>query len=112
MEIDVRDRDQVKVITLRGKLALGAAVDDLRQVLDDLLANGSTNLLLDLAEVPMLDSSGIGLLMRILTSAKKAGGAFKLLNPSKFSRQTLKLVGILPLFEVYEDTAQALASFQ
>lgn len=112
MEIDVRDRDQIKVIKLRGKLALGAAVDDLRQVLDDLLANGQTNLLLDLAEVSMLDSSGIGLLVRILTAAKNAGGAIKLLNPSKFSLQTLRLVGILPLFEVYEDSEQALASFQ
>ena len=112
MEIDVRDRNQIKVIKVRGKLVLGPAVDDLRQVLDDLLANGQTNLLLDMAEVSMLDSSGIGLLMRILTAAKKAGGAIKLLNPSKFTSQTLKLVGILPLFEVYEDSEQALASFQ
>ena len=111
MEIDIRDRDKVKVIKLRGKLSLGPSVDDLRQALDDLLANGQANFLLDLAEVPMLDSSGIGLLVRILTSAKQVGGNIKLLSPSKFTLQSLKLVGILPLFEVYEDREQAVASF-
>ena len=112
MDIDIRDRDKIKVIKLRGKLSLGPPVDELRQALDDLLAVGQTNFLLDLGEVPMIDSSGIGLLMRILTSVKHAGGAMKLLNPSKFALQTLKLVGILPLFEIYDDRERALASFQ
>ena len=112
MDIDIRDRDKVKVIKLRGKLALGAPVDDLRQALDDLLVSKQANFLIDLAEVPMIDSSGIGLLVRLLTSTKEAGGAIKLLSPSKFTLQSLKLVGILPLFEVYEDRERALASFQ
>lgn len=112
MDIDVRDRDQVKLIKLRGKLALGAPVDDLRQVMENLLAAGNPNLLLDLAEVPMIDSSGIGLLVRMLSSAKQAGGGIKLLRPSKFTMQSLKVVGILPMFQVYEDADLALASFQ
>lgn len=112
MDIDIRDRDKVKVIKLRGKLSLGPPVDSLRLACDDLLANGQANFLLDLAEVPMIDSSGIGLLVRLLTSAKQAGGTIKLLSPTKFTLQSLKLVGILPLFEVYEDREQASSSFQ
>jgi len=58
-----------------------------------------------------MDSSGIGLLSRFLTSTKQQGGALKLVNPSKFVVQTLKLVGLLNLFEIFPDTQAAAASF-
>jgi anti-sigma B factor antagonist len=59
----------------------------------------------------MIDSSGIGLLVRCLTSAKQNAGSLKLLNPSKFAVQTLRMTGLLPLFEVFENQDQAVASF-
>ena len=48
-----------------------------------------------------MDSSGIGLLVMILSSTKEAGGSLKLVNPSKQVTQALKLCNLLPLFEVY-----------
>jgi anti-sigma B factor antagonist len=60
----------------------------------------------------MIDSSGIGLLVRYLTAAKQQGGALKLLNPTKFAMQSLKMIGVLNLFEVYEDQEAALSSFK
>jgi len=57
-------------------------------------------------------SSGIGLLVRYLTTAKQSGGAIRLLKPSKFTVQTLKMVGLLNLFSTYEDLSEAVASFQ
>ena len=59
----------------------------------------------------MIDSSGIGLLVRYLTNAKQQGGALKLLNPSKFAVQTLRMIGLLNLFEVFEDQDTAVSSF-
>jgi anti-anti-sigma regulatory factor len=59
----------------------------------------------------MLDSSGIGLLVRCLTAAKQNAGAVKLLTPSKFAVQTLKMTGLLNLFEVFDDLDRAVASF-
>ena len=50
-------------------------------------------------------------MVRLLTSAKHKGGAVKLVNPSKLVLQTLKMVGLLNIFEVFEDEAQAVASF-
>lgn len=111
MDIDVRGQAEVKVIKLRGRLTLGEPVDRLRSTIEDLLEAGSTRLVLDLEEVAMLDSSGIGLLARSLTLAKQQGGSIKLLNPSKFATQTLKLVGILNLFETFQDPQMAVASF-
>ena len=59
----------------------------------------------------MIDSSGIGILVRSLTSAKQRGGSVKLVNPSKFALQTLKLVGVVNLFEIFQDEDAAVASF-
>lgn len=112
MEIDVRTQEQVKIIKLRGKLSLGPALDRTNETLKDLLDAGECRLLLDMAEVPMIDSSGIGVLVRHLTAAKQKGGSLKLLNPSKFAVQTLKLVRVLSLFEVLEDQESAVKSFQ
>ena len=73
---------------------------------------GENRFVLDLEEVPMIDSSGIGLLVRHMTMAKQRGGSLKLLKPSKFALQTLKLVRVLNLFEVFDEQQAAVESFQ
>ncbi|MGH6630552.1 MAG: STAS domain-containing protein [Burkholderiales bacterium] len=99
------------VIQLKGDLKIGDAVDALRQSVDDLLGSGDARLVLNIAQVPMIDSSGIGILVRTLTSAKQRGGSVKLVSPSKLAMQTLKIVGLLNLFEVFDDEAKAVASY-
>ena len=111
MDIEVRSQGQVKIVKLRGRLNLGEPVDRLRATIEDLLKAGDNRLVLDLEELATMDSSGIGLLARFLTSAKQQGGSLKLVNPSKFVQQTLKLMGLLNLFEVFSDTPAAVASF-
>lgn len=99
------------MIQLRGQLRLGPAVDELRQAIEEALANGDTRIVINLAEVPMIDSSGIGLLVRFLASTKQRGGSLKLVQPSKFAVQTLRLVGVLNLFEIFNDEEAAVGSF-
>ena len=111
MDIEVRSQGTVKVIKLRGRLALGESVERLRATVEDLLSSGENRLVLDLEELATMDSSGIGLLSRLLTLSKQQGGSLKLVNPPKFVVQTLKLVGLLNLFEVFPETQAAAASF-
>jgi anti-sigma B factor antagonist len=111
LDINVRKRSQVQVVQLRGPLRMGAAVDDLRQTFEEALANGDTRIVLNIAEVGMIDSSGIGLLVRFLASIKKSGGSIKLVQPSKFAVQTLRLVGVLNLFEIFDNDDAAVESF-
>ncbi|HZP62903.1 MAG TPA: STAS domain-containing protein [Terriglobales bacterium] len=111
MDINVRKRADVELIQLRGQLRLGEAVDELRKVIEESLGNGDARLVLNLAEVPMIDSSGIGLLVRFLASTKQRGGSLKLVQPSKFAVQTLRLVGVLNLFEIFDNDDAAVASF-
>ncbi|MCI0355752.1 MAG: STAS domain-containing protein [Acidobacteria bacterium] len=111
MDINVRKHSDVFVIQLKGDLKIGDAVDALRQSVDDLLGGGDARLVLNIAQVPMIDSSGIGILVRTLTSAKQRGGSVKLVSPSKLALQTLKIVGLLNLFEVFDDETKAVASY-
>jgi anti-sigma B factor antagonist len=112
MDIELRNQGKAKLIKLRGKLSLGDPVDRLRETLDDLINNGDCCIVLDLGEVPVVDSSGIGLLVKQLTASKQRGGALRLLNPSRFVLQTLKMIGLLSLFQIFEDQEQAVESFQ
>jgi len=79
--------------------------------MNELLGHGNSKIVLNLEQVPSIDSSGIGMLVRFLTTTKQAGGAIRLLKPSKFTVQTLKMVGLLNLFTCFDDEAQAVASF-
>lgn len=112
MDINMRKRANVQVIQLRGPLRMGEAVDKFRRTLDEAATSGDNKVVLDLSEMPSIDSSGIGILVKAMASAKQRGGALKLVNPSKFAIQTLKLVGVLNLFEVFDNEETAVASFQ
>ncbi len=91
---------------------MGPALDRFNGTLSELLSQGQNKIVLDVEEVPTIDSSGIGMLVRYLTTAKQGGGAIRLLRPSKFTVQTLKMVGLLNLFTTFDDLSQAVASFQ
>ena len=111
VDIDIRRFGEVQVIRLRGSLTLGSPVDDLRQTLDQALSAGDANLVLNLSDVRWVDSSGVGVLVKSLTSAKQAGGSLKLVNPSKPALQTLKMCNLLPLFDVFDEESEAVQSF-
>lgn len=111
MDINVRKQSDVQVIRLRGDLKIGEPVDGLRQTLEELFSSGDTRVVLNIADVPMIDSSGIGILVRWLTTAKQRGGSLKLVQPSKLALQTLKIVGLVNLFEIFNDEGEAVQSF-
>ena len=111
MEITVRRRSDVQIIQLRGVVRLGQAVDAFRQAIEDSFSAGDVRLILNCAEVPMIDSSGIGVMVKSLSSAKQRGGDVRLVNPSKFVTQTLRLIGVLNLFSTFEDEDQAVQSY-
>ena len=111
MEISVHRLAEVRIVQLSGALRLGTGVDSFRQAMEDALAVGDTRLIINFAQVPMIDSSGIGILVKAMASAKQRGGGVKLVTPSKFVVQTLKLIGVLNLFQIFEDENAAVQSF-
>jgi anti-anti-sigma factor len=112
MEIDTKTLEGAKVVKLKGRLSMGPPLDRFNATMSELLGQGHNRIILDMEEVPTMDSSAIGMLVRHLTTAKQSGGSIRLFKPSKFTVQTLKMVGLLNLFGVFEDLPQAVASFQ
>lgn len=109
--MSVLKQADVQVLRLRGRLTLGEAVDAFKSALDNSLAAGDAQIIVNVSEVPLMDSSGIGVLVRSQSSARAAGGSIKLVQPSAYTLKTLKMVGLLDLFEVYDSEEDAVASF-
>ena len=111
MTISVRSSDTATILDMNGALKIGDAEQGFREKVRELLAAGSKNLAVNMAAVPMTDSSGIGAMMYAYTSAKRVGGKCKFFALSNQVRQVLKMVLLDTVFELYDDEAAALASF-
>ena len=111
MDLDMRKSGKVNVLTLRGNLKLGDGVDQFRSAIENLAASGDTQVVVNLSEIIMADSSGVGALVRAQSSLKPKGGAIKLVAPSRLVLQTLKILGLLSVFQVFEDDESAINSF-
>lgn len=107
MDLDIRENGNVCILKLKGPLKLGDGVEQLDSAVEAALAGGHVFLILDLEAMPYIDSSGIGAIVSALRRAKQVGGEAKLVNPSRFAAKTLKMVGILNLFAVYDTEASA-----
>lgn len=112
LDIETKTLDGVKLIKLKGRLSMGPPLDRFNSTLAELLSQNQFKIILDLEEVPTIDSSGIGMFVRYLTSCKQGGGSIRLLKPSKFTVQTLKMVGLLNLFTTFDDQQSAVDSFK
>ncbi len=111
MKVDVRHVDDVIIVDLEGRLVMGVGDELLRDVMNAIVAEGWTKIVLNLRQVTIMDSSGIGEVVSSWKLAQRFGGAVKLLRPAPSVKRTLKLTQILPLLEVFEDEDEAIASF-
>jgi|RhiMetStandDraft_8_1073273.scaffolds.fasta_scaffold133536_1 anti-anti-sigma factor len=111
MEVNVRESGQVTIIDLHGNLTIGRSEESLRETITRLLAEDRKLLLINLADVPTIDSSGIGAMIKSYNSVKEAGGRIKLMNPSRIARQLLSITGLLSVLETFDDEEQAVKSF-
>ena len=104
--------DGVVIVDIVGELRLGEGTGILRDVIRDLSSKGYNHILLNLASVRHIDSSGVGELMSCFTSIRNQGGHLKLMNLNKNVHNLLQLTKLYTIFEVEEDEAAALKSFQ
>ena len=111
MEIQVRTNGRVKILDLSGNLIIGKSEESLREAVVNLLAEQHKHLLINLSEVPVIDSSGIGAMIKSFTSVKAADGKLKVLKPSRMARQLLTITGLFSVLETFEDESAAISSF-
>jgi anti-sigma B factor antagonist len=112
MHVNVRKCGDVVILGLEGKLIAGVTGDELlRGALDELVGEGWQRILLDMSKVSSIDSSGVGEIVSGYRLAKKLGASLKILHPAERVRSALHLAQLLPLLEVFDDEARAVASF-
>ena len=112
MKAMVRQVDSVTVVDVSGRITLGEACKQLRDVIRGELGKGHKNLLLNLADVTYIDSSGIGELVSAFTAVSNQGGQLKLLHLTKKVHDLLQITKLYTVFDVRDDEAVAISSFK
>jgi len=107
---NVRFADKAAILDVQGPVRLGESEQALREKVQELVGSGNRNIAVNLSGVTMLDSSGIGALVRSFTSVSRSGGKFVIFSPTKMIRQTLKMVRLDTILSIYDDEAAALAA--
>jgi anti-sigma B factor antagonist len=118
LKYDVRQTRDVTILDLNGRLSLGEALAFgpgsglvLSETIRELTKKGQKKILLNLAGVTYVDSSGVGQLVGALTTARNQSGDIKLLKPSVHVLDLLKTTKLDGVFDIHEDETAAIQSF-
>ena len=111
LNINIRETAEAVILDLNGQVTLGEALADLRDSIREALAGDRKNILLNLAEVSYIDSSGLGQLIASYATANSRGGQMKLLNLQKRVNDLMQVTKLLTVFETYTSEQAALHSF-
>jgi len=111
VKLACREKRGVTIVDAGGKLTLGEGTCVFREKLHELIESGARRILLNLADVTYIDSSGIGELVAAYSAVTRAGGQIKLLNLGVRTRDILMLTRLCTVFETFDDERAAVHSF-
>src|SRR5215470_15449863 len=111
LHLDVSRTDDVAVVRCRGRIVFGEESDQLRASLLEVLQE-TNRIVLNMAWVAHIDSSGLGTLVASFISARHRGAQIKFAALSPIARQALTTTHVDQLFEIYDSTEEAVSSFQ
>ena len=111
LTISTRQVEDVTVVDVSGRITLGEETSALRKAVRDLIDKGKKKIVLNLAEVSYIDSSGVGELVSSYTAVRNAGGELKLLNLTKKVHDLLQVTKLYTIFDIKDDEFMAVKSF-
>jgi anti-sigma B factor antagonist len=111
LKITTREVDGVIIVDVVGRITLGKETGALRETVRGLAAQGKKKILLNLAQVDYLDSTGVGELVGSFTTVRNSGGELKLLNLSQKVNDVLHVTKLYTVFDVKDDEFTAVKSF-
>jgi anti-sigma B factor antagonist len=111
MQIAERAIGDVMVLDLKGKITLGEGDELLKDKVNSLVNQGHRKIILNLAEVPYIDSAGLGEVVRTYTTVSRQGGSLKLLSLTKRITDLLSITKLLTVFETFDSESDAVRSF-
>ncbi len=104
-------KDGVAILPLKGNLMGGPDTEALHDRVHGLIADGINQVVIDMAKVKWMNSSGLGVLMASLTSLRNAKGDLKLANVTKKIESLLLITKLITVFETYDSVSRAVTSF-
>lgn len=114
MDIKLEERGigGVTVLDIVGRLTIDQGAEHLKDKINSLISQNRTHIVLNLRNVPYIDSGGLGQLVASYGSVMKAGGALKLLSVNSRNHDLLSITRLVTLFEAFDTEAEAVQSFQ
>jgi anti-sigma B factor antagonist len=111
LRITTGDVDGIAVLWLEGRIVLGEETSALRQEVKILIASGKKKLILNMSNVTLIDSSGLGALVAAYSAAKSGGASLRLCNLGSKFNELLHITKLLTIFEVSSTEAEAIETF-
>ena len=111
LQIETREVAHVTILDVAGRIILGDELDALRSAIRDLIGQGKKKIILNLAGVDYIDSSGVGELVGSFTTVRNAGGELKLLNLTQKVQDVLHVTKLYTVFDIRDDEFNAVKSF-
>ena len=111
MKASTRQQQDITIVDLSGQIKLGEGSSVLREIVKDLLGKGQKKILLNLADINYIDSSGVGELVSAFTSVRNQGGELKLLHLTKKVHDILQITKLYTVFDVKDNEAAAISAF-
>jgi anti-sigma B factor antagonist len=112
MTFAVRTQQGVTILEPTGKITIGRGDIELRDTVDEAMAAGSTQLVVDFRRVTRMDSSGMAELVAAYKRITESGGRMKLLNLPSNIKDVLSITQIAQVFDIFDDESEALKSFE
>ncbi|HEV2852807.1 MAG TPA: STAS domain-containing protein [Thermoanaerobaculia bacterium] len=111
MNVNVRQSGDVTILDLKGRITIGSGDVALRNAIHEVMNKGAQKVLINMADVSTIDSSGIGELVSAYTTATNRGAKLKLANlPAKVT-DILTITQLITVFDVYDSEAEGVSSF-
>jgi anti-sigma B factor antagonist len=111
LKISPREVSHISILDVDGRIVLGEEIGDLRDAVRGLVAQGTKKIILNLAKVDYIDSSGVGELVGSFTTVRNAGGELKLLNLTQKVHDVLHVTKLYTVFDIKDDEFTAIKSF-
>ena len=111
LKIDNREVAHVSILDIDGRIVLGDEIHPLRDAVRDLIKQGKKKIILNLANVDYIDSSGVGELVGSFTTVRNAGGELKLMNLTQKVHDVLYVTKLYTVFDIKDDEFTAVKSF-
>lgn len=113
LQISIRESGDITILDLRGRSTIdGGESELLSSRLKELVANGVRKLLLNLADLTQVDTSGVGVIIETYISLRDRGGELKLLRPCGRVPEVFRVLRLLEFIPSFEDETQAFVSFR